>query len=112
MVTTDHPGVIDIRGELAVSAEPRDLTQDVLEIELDNGVFIDVGWYPEHDPHGQYHIRAFLECWENQITKRPIRVASTEEAIEVVDGLVKCLSGNLISVSLSSSLQFDEPTLV
>ncbi len=48
-----------VRGELHAPTELALLTQDMLEVELSNGVVIDVGWYPEHDPSGEYGVVAF-----------------------------------------------------
>ena len=48
-----------VRGELHAPSELALLTQDMLEVELPNGVIIDVGWYPEHDPNGEYGVVAF-----------------------------------------------------
>src|SRR3990172_510537 len=47
--------------------EREDLTQDVLTVELPNGYFIDVGWYPEHDESGSFWIRVFLRHWDGQV---------------------------------------------
>ncbi len=37
-----------IRGEIHAPTDVSFLTQDMLEVELGDGVIIDVGWYPEH----------------------------------------------------------------
>ena len=38
------------------SKEPGFLTQDLLLVELPGKTFIDVSWFPEHDPEGAYTI--------------------------------------------------------
>ena len=38
------------------SKQPILLIQDVLFVSLPNDIYIDVGWYPEHDPSGAYRI--------------------------------------------------------
>ena len=43
------------------------LGQDVLDIQLPNGVVIDVGWYPESDLNGEYWVRAYKGSWDNQL---------------------------------------------
>jgi len=50
---------IAVRGEVHPPHDVASLTQDMLEVELPGDVFIDVGWYPEHDPAGGYVIMAF-----------------------------------------------------
>lgn len=51
-----------VRGEIRLpSDDPMLLSQDMLEVELPTGVFLDVGWFPEHDPQGEYVIMAFID---------------------------------------------------
>ena len=38
------------------SKEPGFLTQDLLLVELPGKTYIDVSWFPEHDPMGAYTI--------------------------------------------------------
>jgi len=38
------------------SKEPGFLTQDLLLVELPGKTYIDVSWFPEHDPKGAYTI--------------------------------------------------------
>lgn len=61
-------------------------TQDVLFLELGNGVFIDVGWYPDRDPAGSYRINVYREQWDNQLRK-PIRTRDPHKVAEQVQKL-------------------------
>ena len=63
------------------------LTQDLLEIQLDNGIIIDVGWYPEHDPQGQYYTHVFKETWENQLFG-PVMNSRKEDVEDLVQWLI------------------------
>jgi hypothetical protein len=47
---------IRINGQIFESQNPIVLSEDLLEISLPSGKTIDVGWYPEHDPTGQYRV--------------------------------------------------------
>jgi hypothetical protein len=67
---------------LYASKQPSSLVQDVLFISLPNEVFIDVGWYPEHDPLGSYRICVYQGAWDNQLLPDPIR---TSDAYRVAD---------------------------
>lgn len=50
-----HADVV-VKGEIYDSDDTDVLLQDLLEIGLPSGNTIDVGWYPEHDPNGQYRV--------------------------------------------------------
>jgi len=56
-----------VRGALYAENDPAYLVQDLLEVELPRGIFIDVGWYPDHDPNGHYRIVVFERSWDNQL---------------------------------------------
>jgi hypothetical protein len=43
-----------------------DLTSDLVGIKLPDGYLIDVSWYPENDPNGQYTITVFMNDWQNK----------------------------------------------
>jgi hypothetical protein len=66
------------------SREPILLTQDILLVSLPNNTFIDVGWYPEHDPKGTYCLRVYQDDWQNQLLAEPIRTRSAHEVAKQV----------------------------
>lgn len=66
-IAIDVPDSAKVLGELYESTHPDVLLQDVLEIQLPNDIYIDVRWYPEHDPAGCFWIRMYQQNWENQI---------------------------------------------
>ena len=77
------------------------LTADVLLISLPNGVYIDVGWYPERDQNGAYLIRAYREDWDNQLLPQPYRSRDAGEiATEVRRLAVKY--GTSVTVNLTT----------
>ena len=78
------PDAATVKGELYAELHPDVLTQDVLEIELPNGVFIDVGWYPEHDLGGKFLVRMFRDSWENQLGA-PIKSDDPTQVKEIVE---------------------------
>ena len=41
------------------SKTPQYLLQDLVVVELPNGIVIDAGWYPEYDPNGRYVVRVY-----------------------------------------------------
>ena len=50
------PGAKVVVNSLFDSNEPGFLTQDLLLVELPGKTYIDVSWFPEHDPKGAYTI--------------------------------------------------------
>jgi hypothetical protein len=37
----------------------------MLQLELPGDIFIDVGWYPDWDPNGEYRVAVFYDEFEN-----------------------------------------------
>jgi hypothetical protein len=65
------------------SNEPGFLTQDLLLVELPGKTYIDVSWFPEHDPKGAYTIRLFRG--HDQIHDE--EAGSAREALSIVERL-------------------------
>jgi len=78
------------------------LTQDVLTVELPNGYCVDVGWFPEHDPAGSYHISVFWQFWDHQKIS-PIKTKSLDEVIATVENLARTFNRQTVSVSPAST---------
>jgi len=59
--TFDLPAgrVCEVVGFLYEADSPVDLGQDMIEVQLANGLTIDAGWYPEGDPAGSYVVKAW-----------------------------------------------------
>jgi hypothetical protein len=77
-----------IRGELHPPSNLALLTQDMLEVELPNGIIIDVGWYPEHDRNGEYAVIVF-EGHPDKPLSEPYYSKDPEEVIRRVESLAK-----------------------
>lgn len=78
------------------SKQPILLIQDVLFVSLPNDIYIDVGWYPEHDPSGAYRISAYRAEWWNRLIE-PIRTVNAYEAADVVSRLAKTLLSQVVT---------------
>ena len=76
-----------------------DLTQDILTVHLPNGYYIDVGWYPEHDPKGRYVIRVFREHWDQQKLDTPIMTRDQHQVRYFVESLAVRFSQPMITGS-------------
>jgi len=46
-------------GQLVASDDAHDLSQNMIEIELPNGVVVHAGWFPESSADGAYRISVF-----------------------------------------------------
>ncbi len=73
------------------------LTQDLLLVELPGRTFIDVSWFPEHDPTGSYTVSVFREY--NQIWE--VETTSPYEAVSLVERLAQQFSVAIGNVSCS-----------
>lgn len=43
-------------GFLYEADDPAELGEDMIEVQLADGISIDAGWYPEGDPNGAYEV--------------------------------------------------------
>jgi hypothetical protein len=64
-VSLNLPQGAEVFNFLFRSTNPDYLVQDVLSVRLPNGICLDAGWFPEHDPNGQYHVRVYHEQREH-----------------------------------------------
>ena len=94
-------GQVTQKGQLCVTYDPAYLVQDILEIDLPNGITIDVGWHPESDPSGSFRIVVYRDYWSNQLTK-PILTKEVLEVVESVRQLVREYSKPTLTVACSS----------
>jgi hypothetical protein len=88
------------------SKEPGLLTQDLLLVELPGKTFIDVSWFPEHDPSGMYVITVF----RGHDKLAEAETTSPLEAIRLVERMASPFSeafGN-ISCSVGKSTNFSK----
>ena len=83
------------------TADPEYLTQDVLAVSLPSGFYIDVGWFPEHDPKGCYVIRVFYQYWDAQQIP-PIQVKTVDEVVQVVESLANRFNRDAVATSSTS----------
>jgi hypothetical protein len=107
------PSFAKVKGSLYDTSDIRDLTQDMLEIELPGSLFIDVGWYPQWNPAGEYMILVFRDTVDNLLEKR-IRNRDHREVAKIVgDLLVKYLSasrGSGNTVQVTAPVSYKTPT--
>ena len=83
------------------SLDPGFLLEDLVVVELHNGIIIDAGWYPEHDPEGEYVVRVYSPNWSEQIG--PAARARDPLAVrEIVEGLAKNYTKDVVSDSKST----------
>ena len=97
---------VQVRGQLELAPDLDDLDQDILEVELENGLVIDVGWIPENDPTGAYRIVVYHQYWDNQITD-PVFTKYPTEVAEIVDWLIRDYSATLLPQHRSSFQSHD-----
>jgi hypothetical protein len=82
-VKLNLPSEAQVIGDLCDRSDVDYLTQDMLQVELPGSVFIDVGWYPDLDPNGEYRVIAFKDRVENLIEP----VFASRDVSEVEDAI-------------------------
>lgn len=80
-----------------------DLGQDMLSVRLPSGYYIDVGWYPENDPDGQFVVRVFWAYWDNQQLTSPVRTKNLSQVVLAVESLAEHFSKPQVTLSRSGS---------
>ncbi len=95
------PADVVVKGQLFHTYDLDYLLQDILEIDLPNGLSIDLGWFPECDPSGSFRVVVFKEFWKNQL-REPFETRSISEAVDEIRRLVPEYSQAAVAVSCSS----------
>jgi hypothetical protein len=104
-----NPELIDLRlppkalvkGALYNTYDLDYLSEDLLEITLESGLTIDVGWYPEGERPGAFQVVLFNEFWRQQVIP-PLEVQTLPELTQLVEDLAAQYSKNVISYSDST----------
>lgn len=91
-----------VRGALYDTMDPLFLVQDILDVVLPDGVIIDVGWYPESDPSGEYRITVYQDTWQNKLLAQPIRVHDANSVAAEVSRLAFQHSRQVVAVTAES----------
>jgi hypothetical protein len=99
------PGAKIIVNSLYDSKDPGFLTQDLMLVELLGKTYIDVSWFPEHDPSGAYSVTIFRG--HDQIHQLEAKTAS--EAARIVERWVADFSSPFGNVTNSYVQTFQFP---
>lgn len=76
------PQAVVVKGAIYDTMDPQYLREELLEIDLPDGLTISVGWEPHCDPSGSFRIVLFKDYWtDNRIEYRAKDLA---EAIDTI----------------------------
>ncbi len=78
------PRQAKVTGALRTRDNVRNLVQDMLQIELGN-VVIDVGWYPDWNPNGEYRVTVFRDSYSDPIEPQ----LRTRDVTQVSDAIYR-----------------------
>ena len=114
-IRPDIQGVV-VKGTLLRQYNlPEDLSlldQDILEVELPNGIIIDVGWFPQNKPVGEFIIRTYKQNRHNPLIE-PIKTKDPLAVGRIIADLVQTyaapLPSHTIAVSRASSVSIEYP---
>ena len=73
-------------GAIVQSDDAADLSQDMIDIRLPNGLLVHAGWYPDSDPNGEYRITLYRGL---QRVRAPIYTKDAWQAVEELTNLCK-----------------------
>lgn len=106
MIQLDMPEKALVEGEIyTVDDDPLLLEDGMLHV-LVGSFSIDVSWYPEHDPSGEYVITVYEDVWERQINSTTARSAA--EAAELVERIASHLSEPVTNLPAADSAIADD----
>jgi hypothetical protein len=81
------PGAKQVVGRLTDDlSETSLLDQDILEVQMPDGLTIDVGWFPEYDANGAFEIRVYRDYMGNHVAG-PWQSRDAHEALRIVKRL-------------------------
>ena len=104
MIDVSVPGA-HVEGEIYTLDDGILLLEDgMLHVSV-AGYSIDVSWWPEHDPHGEYVITVYRDLWENQL--REVSTGDPYEASEIVKSLAGWLAGPVVNFPASTTVTED-----
>jgi hypothetical protein len=86
-ITLNVPAAAVVKGELLCQYSIQDLDQDILEVELPNGVVIDVGWFPQYDPKGHFRLSVY-HLYRNEPLRPPIDLETPFQVAKAVEEVV------------------------
>lgn len=97
------PPGCQVIGHIYWDSDHRVLGEDMLDLQLANGILISCGWYPEGSPNGSYRITVGEGFHEIRRTSRK----NDFEACAVVERFALDFSGPVSFTSESASLEHD-----
>ena len=93
-------------GAVYTSNNPDDLSEDMLDVLLPNGLLVCAGWYPDSDPNGEYVV-TLTNCGRQII--RPIHTKSPHTALLAVLDLVDQYRWRSLNLSQSEDISANYP---
>jgi hypothetical protein len=109
-VSIQLPEGSEVYNFLYPSKDPDYLVQDLFAVRLPNGCCVDVGWYPEHDPNGDYVISVFYEYGDHPLGA-PCRTKDLAEVIRTVQSLAHRYERGSIATTFSASCSNEPPRM-
>jgi hypothetical protein len=95
-------GCRELFNALYPSRDPQLLTDDLYAAELPDGIFINVGWFPESDPAGAYEICVYLGEFDNLILK-PIETDDLNQVVRRIEKIAADFAKGIESVPAATS---------
>ncbi len=87
----------NIDPNLPLKDQIMELQEDLLQIQYDNNVVIDVGWYPELDPSGSFIINIIKDSdWSHPIYKKTVKLKNIVAELQKAIDLALTLNGRSI----------------
>ena len=104
-VSIQVPDGARLTNHLYPTTSPDYLLSDLVTIALPNGCYVDLGWYPEHQPNGQFIVRAFYQHWGEQLIP-PVACSSWEEAARIASQVAYCINKPIQYIGQSNMKEF------
>ncbi len=77
--------------EKAFDQQLESLTEDLIQVEYEQGFIVDIGWYPEYDPKGSLVVQLIKdENWDKPVEKAI--VANMDEMRDAIKRMKSVIS--------------------
>jgi hypothetical protein len=86
----------NIDPNLSLQDQIIELQEDLLQIQYDNNIVVDVGWYPELDPSGKFIIYIIKDSdWDSPLYKKVVKLKNIATELQKAIDLIPTLKTNL-----------------
>lgn len=84
---------MNINFDIPFECQHENLTEDLVQVEYDDGLLLDIGWYPEGDPDGEIAVLVVQNYdWDNPVYEE--RCNDLPSLLNIIKAAERIISNN------------------